>query len=40
MTEEDLRNSWMAAIVSFDWSKEKDQKDDNSNNFNKDNMEN
>ena len=31
MSEEDLRNSWMAAILNFDWSEEKDRKDNNNN---------
>jgi len=36
MTEQDLRNRWMAAILSFDWSKEKmSQEDDNKENNDK-----
>lgn len=35
MSEEDLRNRWMAAILEFDWSKEKDNQDNNNENDNK-----
>lgn len=31
MSEEDLRNRWMVAILNFDWSKEKDDQDNNIN---------
>ena len=31
MSEEDLRNRWMAAILEFDWSKEKDNQGNNNN---------
>lgn len=31
MSEEELRNRWMAAILNFDWSKEKDNQENNNN---------
>jgi len=39
MTEQELSNRWMAAILEFDWSKEKeDQKDSNNNLENEENL--
>jgi len=33
VSEEEIRNRWIAAILSFDWSKEKDQQKNINNNF-------
>ena len=32
MSEEELRNRWMAAMLSFDWSKEKVSQENTNNN--------
>jgi len=38
MTEQELSNRWMAAILEFDWSKEKDDQEDNDNLENEENL--
>lgn len=33
MSEEELRNRWMAAILEFDWSHDRDNQEENTNNL-------
>ena len=33
MSEEELKSRWMAAILNFDWSREKDNQENNNNNL-------
>lgn len=35
MSEEELKSRWMAAILDFDWSKEKGDQDNNNETDNK-----
>ena len=32
MSEEEAKNRWMAAILDFDWSHDRDNQEDNNNN--------